>query len=382
MANTLGDFDTSAVVYGKFVSVRADTGAPATLTSGALSVYKDNSTTESTTGVTFTGDFDSRTGFNHFAIDTSADGTFYSSGSFFDVVITTGTVNSVSAVGYCVGQFTIKKAAVLRPATAGRTLVVDASGLADANTVKLGPTGSGTAQTARDIGASVLLSTGTGTGQLDFTSGVVKANATQWLGGTIPAVNTTGVPLVDTKYLTGTLQTARDIGASVLLSAGTGTGQLDFTSGVVKANLVQILGTALTETAGFLAAGFKQFFNIASPTSTMNTITAVTTTTTATNLTNAPTNGDLTATMKASVTTAATASLATTTYTEPGQGAPGVTISLADKIGYIYKFLRNKVTQTSTTFSVYADDTTTVDQKATTSDDGTTFTRNEIASGP
>lgn len=61
------------------------------------------------------------------------------------------------------------------------------------NTTKVG----GTAQTGRDLGASVLLSTGTGTGQLDFTAGVVKSNSTQWLGGTIPAVNVTGVPKVD-----------------------------------------------------------------------------------------------------------------------------------------------------------------------------------------
>ena len=44
------------------------------------------------------------------------------------------------------------------PATSGRSIVVDASGLVDANAVKIGPTGSGTAQTARDLGASVLLS--------------------------------------------------------------------------------------------------------------------------------------------------------------------------------------------------------------------------------
>jgi hypothetical protein len=43
------------------------------------------------------------------------------------------------------------------PATAGRKPVVDANGLVDANAVKVGPTGSGTAQTARDIGASVLV---------------------------------------------------------------------------------------------------------------------------------------------------------------------------------------------------------------------------------
>lgn len=105
----------------------------------------------------------------------------------------------------------------LAPATLGRTLVVDAAGLADANVVKVGPTGAGTAQTARDIGTSVLLSTGTGTGQLDFTAGVVKSN------------------------------------------------------------LAQILGTALTETAGQIAAAFKQFFNIASPTGTVNLTPAVTT---------------------------------------------------------------------------------------------------------
>ncbi len=37
------------------------------------------------------------------------------------------------------------------PATSGRSMVVDASGLVDANMVKAGPTGSGTAQTAGDI---------------------------------------------------------------------------------------------------------------------------------------------------------------------------------------------------------------------------------------
>jgi hypothetical protein len=81
--------------------------------------------------------------------------------------------------------------------------------------------------------------------------------------------------------------------------------------GVVKANLAQILGTALTETAGQIAAAFKKFFNIASPTSTMNEITlvdTVTTTTTATNLSNAPTAGDFTATMKTSIGTAVAAS--------------------------------------------------------------------------
>lgn len=41
------------------------------------------------------------------------------------------------------------------PATPGRSMVVDANGLVDANTVKVGPSGSGTAQTAGDIPAMV-----------------------------------------------------------------------------------------------------------------------------------------------------------------------------------------------------------------------------------
>ena len=77
---------------------------------------------------------------------------------------------------------------------------------------------------------------------------------------------------VDVKSIAGTAQTGRDVGASVLLSSGSGAGQLDFTSGVVKSNLAQILGTALTETAGLIAAGFKKFFNIATPTGTVNSL--------------------------------------------------------------------------------------------------------------
>lgn len=139
MANPLGDFDLSAVIYGKFTTVTATTGAPGTLASSpVLSVYKDNSVTQSTTGVTLTADFDSVTGFNHYAIDTSADGTFYSAGSFFDIVITTGTVGGVSAVGYCVGSFTIRKTSALKPTTAGRALDVSAGGEAGLDWANVG----------------------------------------------------------------------------------------------------------------------------------------------------------------------------------------------------------------------------------------------------
>lgn len=41
---------------------------------------------------------------------------------------------------------------------------------------------------------------------------------------------------------------------------------------VRSANLTQILGTTLTETAGLIAAGFKKFFNVATPTGTVNSL--------------------------------------------------------------------------------------------------------------
>lgn len=408
----------------------------------------------------------------------------------------------------------------------------------------------------------------------------------------------------NTIAVSGTTQTGRDLGASVLLSSGTGTGQLDFTSGVVKSSLVQILGTALTETAGQIAAAFKKWFDVAAPVGTVNsipnatagatgglfiagtnaatTITTGLTTTFTGNLTGSvasvtgnvggnvtgsvgsvlpagatairslasgtcdsgttttmvdaarteadtdywmgqllvPTSGtiagqarvitgfnaatdtitfspattqawatqtyeiwptmealrptvpgrtlDVSATGEAGVdwanvgsptttvglsgTTIATSQVVASvtgavgsvtgavgsvtgavgsvtgavasvtgavgsvsgnvagnvtgsvgslaaqakadvnaevvdainvdTYTEPGQGAPGVNISLVAKVGYLYKFMRNKITQTSTTLSVFADDTSTVDHKSTVSDDGTTYTRSEISTGP
>lgn len=139
MSKHYGDYDLSTVVYGKFTTYRPSTGASYTLAgSPVLSVYKDASDTQSTTGVTLTADFDGVTGLNHFAVDTSADGTFYSAGSFFHVVITTGTVDSVSVTGSVVASFTLRKDSSLKPTTAGRALDVSAGGEAGLDWANIG----------------------------------------------------------------------------------------------------------------------------------------------------------------------------------------------------------------------------------------------------
>lgn len=94
------------------------------------------------------------------------------------------------------------------------------------------------------------------------------ADVFAWNSKTVPTTNVDGVPIIDIKYLLGTV----------------------FTEGAV----------------GRLVAGVKQFFNVASPTSTMNEVTLVDTTTA---LTNAPGAGDFTAAMKTSLNAAMPASV-------------------------------------------------------------------------
>lgn len=100
------------------------------------------------------------------------------------------------------------------------TTSIDSSGRVDIAKI------AGTAQTAGDVYSKVSGLTFTVANKLD-------ANVYTWNGTAVAAPNTAGVPLVDTKYVTGTLQTARDLGASVLLSSGTGTGQVSLSSGTV-----------------------------------------------------------------------------------------------------------------------------------------------------
>lgn len=139
MSKYLGDFAAGDTIDFKFTTFRPSTGAAFTLGgTPAISVYKDNSTTQTTTGVTLTADFDAVTGLNHVRITTGSDGTFYADGSQFEAVITTGTVDSVSVVGACVGRFTLRAQSALYPTTAGRKLDVNTNGEAGIDWANIG----------------------------------------------------------------------------------------------------------------------------------------------------------------------------------------------------------------------------------------------------
>ena len=132
----LGDFVASAAVDFCFHTVK-DTGLPTQLAgSPVISIYKANNTTQVTTGVTLTVDYDSVTGLNHVRIDTSD--AFYATGNTFSAVITAGTVNSISVVGYVVAVFSIENRSALMPTTAGRKLDVSAGGEAGMDWANVG----------------------------------------------------------------------------------------------------------------------------------------------------------------------------------------------------------------------------------------------------
>lgn len=121
-----------------------------------------------------------------------------------------------------------------RPPNAG-ALSIDSNGRVDV--IKI----AGTTQTARDVGASVLLSSGTGTGQIDFTSGVVKANVTQFNGSN--GTFSSGRPEVNTSHIAGSAvsTSSAQIGVNVVNVGGSA---VSASSGLINANVTQISGDA------------------------------------------------------------------------------------------------------------------------------------------
>ena len=74
--------------------------------------------------------------------------------------------------------------------------------------------------------------------------------------------------------------------------------------------------------------------------------------------------------------------LKTDTIAQRAQGLPPSTPTFEEALMYLYQFLRNKRTQTSSEIKLFGENETTVIAKAAISDDATTFTKAEFATGP
>ena len=108
-----GDIRLGDTLDFKFTSRRFTTGAPFTLAgSPAVVAYVGNGTTEITAGLTLTADFDGKTGCNHVRV-VATSGNGFAAATDVQIVISAGTVDSVSVVGEVVGEFSIEKRSAL-----------------------------------------------------------------------------------------------------------------------------------------------------------------------------------------------------------------------------------------------------------------------------
>jgi len=231
-----GDFVVGDTAVNFKFTTRATTGVPTTLAgSPVVKCYKNNSTTtETTTGVTLSVDFDSVTGLNNILIDTSADGTFYAAGTNVQCLITTGTVNSVSVVGEVVGEFSLYDRSPLRPTTSGRTLDVSAGGEAGVDWANVGsPTAtlnlSGTTiKTSTDI--ATLIGAPAGASLSADVAGLWIRRGTAQAGAASTITLDSGASSVNAFYSRA--------GTLVVILSGTGAGQVRLITGYVGSTRV------------------------------------------------------------------------------------------------------------------------------------------------
>lgn len=103
----LGDYIEDYQYLNFKFNTRTLAQVPASLSSGAVSVYKRGTTTPSTAGITLTTDYNGVTGLNDVLIDLSA-AAFYESGYDYDVVLSAGAVDGISVVGTVLAEFSIR----------------------------------------------------------------------------------------------------------------------------------------------------------------------------------------------------------------------------------------------------------------------------------
>jgi len=366
------------------------TGIPGTLSAATVAVYEEATATPIQTSVAVTEDYNSITGLNHVPI-VATSGNGYDVGSYYSVVIEAGTVDSVSVVGEVIGHFRCMAAEGV-------------AGVPDANTTHVGDT----VQTALDINdilddtaamqplvAKIPLSDGTISWNATALA-AINAEADTALSDYDPPTKTE----MDTAFTeikgatwasgTDTLEHIRnkqtDIETDTAEIGTAGAGLTDLGGSSNNWNVGKT-GYSLTATTGLGAQTANITGNLSGSVGSVTG--AVGSVTGAVGSVAGNVDGNVSGSVAsnlelgpAEVNAEVVDVLFTDTDAEPAQGAPAATTTLADKIGFLYKAWRNKSTQTATTYSLFNDDTSTVDHKATVSDDATTATKGEVATGP
>lgn len=241
-----GQVALDGTLYFLFTTRRFSSGAPYTLAgTPALSAYEENNLTQITAGVSVTADYDGLTGLNQATVvATTANG--YETGKRYDIVITTGTVDSVSVVGEVVGSFMVGPALANVSQFAGQTVtcaagvtVLASVGTAATSTAQTGDT---YARLGAPAGASVSADVAAVKSE---TAAIVSDTGTD--GVVVAAASKTGYTLTATTGLGN--QTANITGdlsgsvGSVTGAVGSVTGAVGSVTGNVGGNVTGTVGT-------------------------------------------------------------------------------------------------------------------------------------------
>ena len=385
-----GDFaedDTVKIPFNTFTS--DDPSASVTITNLAdadIKVHKDGGDTEiATDGASVLINFDSRTGAHLITIDTSAHSD-YSTGSEYAVLVEGTTVDG-GTINAWIGAFSIERA--------GGAIALLKAMLDVNNRVDVGSW----------LGQAVTLSTGN---KPDVNIDEINDDTTavftlrDWLGKGIRLTADSGTT---TTLVDAGLTQADDYwnGALLIFRTGTNIGRTaiitDFDAGTDTLTFAPAMPDAVTSEGFALipGLGWSDVQAIAAVQTVVDAIQAVTDAESgvkaAVNALNDLSAADVMDTVDAllgglndlsaaNVNAEVVDVLKTDTKGEPAQGAPGVNISIEAKIAWLYKFMRNKITNDGTDIKVYNDAETVVDHKAPVAEAAGTVTRGEFVTGP
>jgi len=105
-ATDLGDRKLNSTIDFLFHTTNTGGDPTSLVGSPVISVYKANDLTQTVTGVTLTVEYDGLTGLNHVRI--VATDAFYAIANDYHVVVTAGTVNTISWVGRVIATFSVE----------------------------------------------------------------------------------------------------------------------------------------------------------------------------------------------------------------------------------------------------------------------------------
>lgn len=211
------DYKIDDVIYF-FMQTLNTSDVPTSVVGLVAVVYENNSATEITAGITSNASHDSRTGLSSFEI-TLAASSGYEAGKDYHVIVSVGTVNSVSIIGRVVGRFSIERVARLSATEVIPELTHYCDGVTSRSIISLNANFAGTLALAPDIGNATISTVNsallTGAASVTGTSLSTDKSQKQALY-TVAALSTTGTYTATVSVTTTDSQTLVSTGTIVV----------------------------------------------------------------------------------------------------------------------------------------------------------------------